>query len=412
MWVRIISYRVTDERLGEVDKVYRIVTTLLNPRLAPARELIALYHERWEIELVIDEIKTHERAQRKVLRSKTPEGVRQELYGIYLAHYAVRVLMAQAAVEAELDPDRLSFTEGLFELTEMISLALTLEPEEATEPLLKRLRHKMAHHVLPVRRLRIPRIAQRGCTWGESAPGPLPFPPRKKTVRDRSFFLRHALGRSRVMCFTEKDSLSALQCVSARLDQRNEGRFLPLFVRECRETKQKGAHTLMVEDTFTLTTFSRFWKAYQDHIEGALAPLTASQLALRAAPHLRSIGEQALHIVACRAHWFTDFLGEDGGEEMKRYASWNEMALSLGASIPPAAELVQGLDRTWQFMADCLARWSPDEMRHTFPDNWDGKPVDVSRAWVVWHVMEHDLHHGGELSLTLGMHRLPADFPG
>ena len=157
MWVRIISYRVTDERLGEVGKVYRLVTTLLNPRVAPALELIALYHERWEVELVIDEIKTHERAQRKVLRSKTPEGVRQELYGIYLAHYAVRVLLAQAAVEAELDPDRLSFTEGLFELTEMISLALTLEPEEASEPLLTRLRHKMAQHVLPARRLRINR---------------------------------------------------------------------------------------------------------------------------------------------------------------------------------------------------------------------------------------------------------------
>src|SRR5206468_2834956 len=157
MWVRIISSRVTDERLGEVGKVYRLVTTLLNPCVAPALELIALYHERWEIELVIDEIKTHERAQRKVLRSKTPEGVRQELYGIYLAHYAVRVLLAQAAVEAELDPDRLSFTEGLFELTEMISLALTLEPEEATEPLLRRLRHKMAQHVLPARRLRINR---------------------------------------------------------------------------------------------------------------------------------------------------------------------------------------------------------------------------------------------------------------
>jgi hypothetical protein len=76
-WVRIISYRVTDERLGEVGKVYRLVTTLLNPRVAPARELIALYHERWEIELVIDEIKTHERTQRKVLRSKTPDGVRK-----------------------------------------------------------------------------------------------------------------------------------------------------------------------------------------------------------------------------------------------------------------------------------------------------------------------------------------------
>src|SRR5438876_633172 len=157
MWVRIISYRVTDARLGEPGKVYRLVTTLLNPRVAPALELIALYHERWEIELVIDEIKTHERAQRKVLRSKTPEGVRQELYGIYLAHYAVRALLAQTAMEAVLDPDRLSFTEGLFELTEMIDLALTLEPEEATEPLLARLRHKMAQHVLPARRLRINR---------------------------------------------------------------------------------------------------------------------------------------------------------------------------------------------------------------------------------------------------------------
>ena len=61
----------------EMGKVYRLVTTLLHPRVAPALELIALYHERWEIELVIDEIKTHERAQRKVLRSKTPEGVRK-----------------------------------------------------------------------------------------------------------------------------------------------------------------------------------------------------------------------------------------------------------------------------------------------------------------------------------------------
>src|SRR5713101_7401641 len=78
MWVRIISYRVTDARLGERGKVYRLVTTLLNPRVAPALELVALYHERWEVELVIDEIKTHERAQRKVLRSKTPAGVRQE----------------------------------------------------------------------------------------------------------------------------------------------------------------------------------------------------------------------------------------------------------------------------------------------------------------------------------------------
>lgn len=157
MWVRILSYRVTDERLGELGKTYRLVTTLLNPRLAPAIELVVLYHERWEVELVIDEIKTHERAQRKVLRSKTPEGVQQELYGIMLAHYAVRVLMAQAALEAELDPDRLSFTSGLFELTEMMDLALLLDAEQALEPLARRLRQKMREVILPPRRLRINR---------------------------------------------------------------------------------------------------------------------------------------------------------------------------------------------------------------------------------------------------------------
>ena len=168
----------------------------------------------------------------------------------------------------------------------------------------------------------------------------------------------------------------------------------------------------MAEDNFTIATFYTCWKEYQDHIKGALGALTAEKLELRAAHHLRSIGENILHIIGCRAYWFIDFLGEDGGEEMNVYTAWNEVALALGAPIPTTAELAQGLESTWKFMAHCLARWSPDEMRQTFPDDWDGKQVDLSRAWVVWHVMEHDLHHGGELSLTLGMHGLAADFPG
>jgi Transposase DDE domain len=185
MWVRIISYRVTDMRLGEPGKVYRLVTTLLNPRVAAARVLIELYHERWEIELVIDEIKTHERAQRKVLRSKTPEGVRQELYGIYLAHYAVRQLLAEAALEEALDPDRLSFSEGLFELTELLCFALTLEPEEAIMSLGERLQHKMARHVLPPRRLRINRreikqIYHKYKPKKRQVPPPEPFEPEEQ----------------------------------------------------------------------------------------------------------------------------------------------------------------------------------------------------------------------------------------
>jgi Transposase DDE domain/Insertion element 4 transposase N-terminal len=185
MWVRIISYRVTDERLGELDKVYRLVTTLLNPRVAPALALIELYHERWEVELVLDEVKTHERLYRKVLRSKTPEGVRQELSGLFLAHYAVRFLMAQAAMEAGLDPDRLSFTEGLFQVTEMLDLALTLEPEEAIEPLSKRLRYQMRHVVLPERRLRINRrevkqVYNKHKPKKRDLPPPHPFEPHEQ----------------------------------------------------------------------------------------------------------------------------------------------------------------------------------------------------------------------------------------
>jgi hypothetical protein len=154
MWVRIIRYRLTDERLGEKGKVYRLVTTLLNPVTAPALALIGLYHERWEVELVIDEIKTHERAQRRVLRSKAPDGVVQELYGIFLAHYLVRALMAQAAVQAELDPDRLSFTEGLFEVCEIMDFTVLLEPE-GVPSLLMCLYDNLREKILPPRLLRI-----------------------------------------------------------------------------------------------------------------------------------------------------------------------------------------------------------------------------------------------------------------
>jgi uncharacterized damage-inducible protein DinB len=176
------------------------------------------------------------------------------------------------------------------------------------------------------------------------------------------------------------------------------------------------------DDNFTLRTFSTSWQAYQDHLKAALAPLTGEQLALRAAPGLRSIGENALHIIGCRVYWFTAFLGEDDAEALQAYARWNEVALGapyaswdevalvLGAPVLTAAALAQGLDHTWHFMADCLARWSPAAMRQTFADDEDGTPVAVSRAWVVWHVLEHDLHHGGEVSLTLGMHGIHAEF--
>ncbi len=182
---------------------------------------------------------------------------------------------------------------------------------------------------------------------------------------------------------------------------------------------QKGKE---MADNFTLTTFITSWKAYQDHLAATVTRLSAEQLALRAAPGLRSVGENVLHIIGCRVHWFTEFLGEDGGAEIQTYerwneaalrapyASWDEVGLAIGAPTPTGVELAQGLDYTWRLMTDSLARWGRDGMTQTFPDEEDGKPIEVSRAWVVWHVLEHDLHHGGEISLTLGMHGIDAEF--
>jgi hypothetical protein len=109
--VRIIDYRL--EGVPDAESIYRLVTTILDPEQAPACELAALYHERWEIESALDELKTHLRGARIILRSKTPDLVRQEFYGLLMAHFAVRGLMHEAALTADLDSDRLSFVHAV-----------------------------------------------------------------------------------------------------------------------------------------------------------------------------------------------------------------------------------------------------------------------------------------------------------
>jgi hypothetical protein len=105
--VRVIEYRL--EGVEGAEPLYRLATTILDHEPALAAELAALYHERWEIETAFDELKTHLRGAHIVLRSKTPDLVRQEFYGLLMAHFAVRGLMHEAALSADEDPDRLSF---------------------------------------------------------------------------------------------------------------------------------------------------------------------------------------------------------------------------------------------------------------------------------------------------------------
>ena len=105
--VRVIEY--TLDGVADAEPLYRLLTSILDEARAPADELAALYHERWEIETAMDELKTHLRGSQIVLRSKTPDLVRQEFYGLLMTHFAVRGLMHEAALLAEEDPDRLSF---------------------------------------------------------------------------------------------------------------------------------------------------------------------------------------------------------------------------------------------------------------------------------------------------------------
>jgi hypothetical protein len=109
--VRVVEYELDDPALA--GERYRLLTSVADPDVASAEQLAAAYPERWEFETALDELKTHQRGPRLVLRSKSPNGVRQEVYGHLLVHYAIRALMHEVALDAGRDPDRLSFTRSL-----------------------------------------------------------------------------------------------------------------------------------------------------------------------------------------------------------------------------------------------------------------------------------------------------------
>jgi hypothetical protein len=124
--VRVIEYKL--EGVPGAEPLYRLLTTILDHNSAPAVELAALYHERWEIETSLDELKTHLRGSRIVLRSKTPDLVRQEFYGLMMAHFAVRGLMHEAALVANEDPDGLSFLHAVHVVRRKISSLAAISP--------------------------------------------------------------------------------------------------------------------------------------------------------------------------------------------------------------------------------------------------------------------------------------------
>lgn len=143
------------------------------------------------------------------------------------------------------------------------------------------------------------------------------------------------------------------------------------------------------------------WEDYHKLLVRAIAPLSREQLALRPAPHLRSVGENAAHIVRARAGWYSTALGV-GDEAFAAFGGYDRD----GTAERSADELVEALEATWMVVARALASWTTENLDDTLRGVRHGQPFELQRGWVVWHVFEHDMHHGGEISLTLGMHGL------
>ena len=124
--VRVIDYSIDDGRPNGT--TYRLLTTIVDPDEATATDLAPAYAQRWEIEAAFDELKTHQRGPRVVLRSKSPELVLQEIWGHLCCHYAIRTLMWEAADHADVDPDRVSFVAALRIARRSITTARDFSP--------------------------------------------------------------------------------------------------------------------------------------------------------------------------------------------------------------------------------------------------------------------------------------------
>jgi uncharacterized damage-inducible protein DinB len=167
-----------------------------------------------------------------------------------------------------------------------------------------------------------------------------------------------------------------------------------------------------------LQTFYDGWGNYQRLVVAAIRDLTPEQLALRTAPHQWAVWQLAGHTAGSRAYWFHDVLGEGDPHtrEMFRVASTTAPDLPLEdagweddeAYPRDATEIVEAFELTWTMIDDSLRRWTPDDLAVEFSRERRSGTQTFTRQWVIWHLMEHDLHHGGEISQILGSHGVPA----
>jgi uncharacterized damage-inducible protein DinB len=145
------------------------------------------------------------------------------------------------------------------------------------------------------------------------------------------------------------------------------------------------------------------WETYHERLIQAISPLTPEQLDYRSAENLRSVDEICRHIIGAQARWCHLDLGL-GDEAFAALGQWDDAGMP-GRS---AAEIVEGLRAAFRVLWDALGSWTISDLAHPVPNTnpTPGEPEVFTRHWIVWHLIEHDLHHGGEVSLILGSHGL------
>ncbi len=163
-----------------------------------------------------------------------------------------------------------------------------------------------------------------------------------------------------------------------------------------------------------LTVFDG-WNGYQQSIVNAVNPLTREQLAWRPAENFSSVGELVRHISLGRLTWLTRMDAPGSADVAGQISAWvvdsdgnRDIAEGSVAITEHPAELVRWLEITWQVIENTLRSWSTADLSQAYPHRWNGEMYAVSRQWTIWRVMNHDIHHGGELSLMLGLQGIEA----
>ncbi len=169
----------------------------------------------------------------------------------------------------------------------------------------------------------------------------------------------------------------------------------------------------MTEQASPLITFYKYgWETYQQALVAAIAPLSPAQLATPLAPDQRSIGELLDHMIGARFWWFHRWMGE-GDPNL----DWNDDEDNDEPAVYEAASLVAMFEKSWHVISSALDRWTSADLEQLFlppashqawlRDQGLEEEPPHTRQWIVWHVLEHEIHHGGELSLALGGLGLP-----